>query len=212
LQGPLTLGDAAGALGRYRAALALRRALLAKDADNAEARRDVSVSLGKIAEAQVATGDLVGALVSQHEALGHDEALAAADPANVDAQLDLASSLGSLAQLQARGGQARRALANAQRGLALLDALRAKQPDSAIVRRDQAGLLYQLAALQAAVGDRPAAELAWQQAQRQARNLLESYPGDAEARAVIADGCREALRRLSVARPARASPSECPVP
>jgi hypothetical protein len=152
-----------------------------------------------VSEAQVALGDLPAALASQGEALVHDEALAAADPANAEGQYDLAWSLGSFASLLARSGERSRALAQVQRGLSLLEPLARKDSANAEVRLEHAKLLYQLAALKAATGDGTAGRRAFDEAQAASRALLESSPGDAETRSVLAERCADARRQLLAA-------------
>ena len=95
-------------------------------------------------------------------------------------------------------GESDRARATA-RGLSVLEPLARKDSANAEVRLEHAKLLYQLSGLKAATGDRTAGRRAFDEAQAAARAILESTPGDAETRTVLAERCAEARRHLAAA-------------
>ena len=65
----LQAGDRAGALAAYEESLAIRRKLAEADPGNAEAQRDLSVSLDKIGDVKLQAGDRAGALAAYEESL-----------------------------------------------------------------------------------------------------------------------------------------------
>ena len=85
-------GDGPGALAAYRRGLAIAEALAARDPDNTQWQRDLSVSHNKIGDVLVAQGDGPGALAAYRRGLAIAEALAARDPANTEWQRDLSVS------------------------------------------------------------------------------------------------------------------------
>jgi hypothetical protein len=89
----LEAGDLAGALAAYQESLDIRRKLGAKDQGNAQAQRDVSVSLTKLGDVKLKDGDQAGALSAYQESLDIRRKLAAQEPRNAQAQIDLVVSL-----------------------------------------------------------------------------------------------------------------------
>ncbi len=85
----LQAGDQAGALAAYQESLDIRRKLAAQDPGNAQAQRDVAVSLGKLGDVKLRAGDRTGALAAYQESLGIARKLAAQDPGNARARSDL---------------------------------------------------------------------------------------------------------------------------
>ncbi len=80
------------------------RALSSADPDNAEARRDLSVSLEKLGNVAMSSGDLAGAARAYGESLEIARALSAADPDNAEARRDLSVSLQKLGNVAVSSG------------------------------------------------------------------------------------------------------------
>ncbi len=91
------LGNRSTALDQYERGHALVQALLARDPNNAEWQRDLSVSYNKIGDISAARGDRDGALKAFNDGLEIRKRLAARDPNNVVWQTDLVVSAWKLA-------------------------------------------------------------------------------------------------------------------
>ena len=89
----LQAGDLAGALAAYQESLDIARKLAAQDPGNAQAQRDVSVSMDSLGDVKLREGDQAGALAAYQESLDIARKLAAQDPGNAQAQRDLSVSL-----------------------------------------------------------------------------------------------------------------------
>jgi len=83
-------GDQAGALAAYQEDLDIARKLAALDPGNAQARRDVFVSLTEVASVMSQATDHDAALTLLREALVIAETLAKLDDGNAQAKDDLA--------------------------------------------------------------------------------------------------------------------------
>ncbi len=99
----------------------MRKQLAARDPNNAEWQRDLSVSYNKIGDISAARGDRDGALKAYKDGLDIAKQLAARDPANVVWQTDLVVSAWKLAEAGAK--DKRQHLAS---GLAILKRLDAE--------------------------------------------------------------------------------------
>src|SRR5262249_20052380 len=73
-----------------------RQSSIAADRSNAEWRRDLAVSHGKLGDALVRQGKLAEALAAYRDHLGIAERLAAADRSNAEWQNDLAIGIGRI--------------------------------------------------------------------------------------------------------------------
>ena len=101
----LQAGDRAGALAAYQESLDIRRKLAAQDPGNAQAQRDVSVSLNKLGDMKLQEGDQAGALAAYQESLDIRRKLAAQDPGNAQAQRDVSVSLEKGRRHEVAGGR-----------------------------------------------------------------------------------------------------------
>ena len=101
----LAQGNAAGALRKFRASLAIAERLAAQDPTNAEWQRDLSVSHSKVGDVLLAQGDAAGALREYRADLAIAERLAAQDPTNAGWQRDLAVSHYKLAMFARQNGK-----------------------------------------------------------------------------------------------------------
>ena len=110
-------GDQAGALAAYQESLDIARKLAAQDLGNAQAQRDVAVSLNKIGDVKLQGGDRAGALAAYQESLDIARKLAAQDQGNAQAQRDVSVSLKKLGDVKLQGGDQAGALAAYQESL-----------------------------------------------------------------------------------------------
>ena len=88
----------------YRDSLAIRDRLAQSDPGNAGWQRDLSVSLDKVGDVQVAQGDLAGALKSYRDSLAIRDRLAQSDPGNAGWQRDLSVSYEKVRDVQIAQG------------------------------------------------------------------------------------------------------------
>jgi tetratricopeptide (TPR) repeat protein len=98
----MAAGDLGAARDAYTESLNTRRRLAAADPGNAQAARDLSISLNNIGQVAMAAGDLGAARDAYTESLNISRRLAAADPGNAQAARDLMVSLVRLAELAAQ--------------------------------------------------------------------------------------------------------------
>ena len=141
------IGDPAGALQNYRAALAIRQELVAADPTNAPFRRDLAVGHRKVGLMLAATGDQASALQSYQAALALRQELAAADPQNATARTDLARIYGDIGPALAIIGDLAGAVESFRTALAIFDDLAAKDSTNMERRTDVSQTLTRLAAL-----------------------------------------------------------------
>ncbi len=92
-------GDLAGALAAYREGLDIRRALAAKDPDNALWQLDMLASLERIGDVVSAQGDAAAAIGNYREALVIARTYVAKDPGRLRALLELVYILSKLGPL-----------------------------------------------------------------------------------------------------------------
>jgi hypothetical protein len=95
-------GDLGAARTAYTESLQIARGLAAADPGNAQAARDVGVSLNDVGRVAMAGGDLGAARTAYTESLQIARGLAAADPGNAQAARDVSVSLWRLAELLER--------------------------------------------------------------------------------------------------------------
>jgi tetratricopeptide (TPR) repeat protein len=98
-------GDRPGALQAYEQSRAIRDKLAARDPDNAEWQRDLSISFDRIGDVQRARGNLDAALEAYRDSLAIREKLAAHDPGNTGWQRDLIVSNVKLAEVAEEAGK-----------------------------------------------------------------------------------------------------------
>jgi tetratricopeptide (TPR) repeat protein len=144
-------GDAEEALGHYRRSLEVRERLLVANPESAQAARDVSVSLGRLADflaSRSLPGDAEEALGHYRRSLEVDERLLVANPESAQAARDVSVSLNKLADfLTSRGlpGDAEEALGHCRRSLEVRERLLLANAESAQAARDVSVSLGRLA-------------------------------------------------------------------
>ncbi len=104
-------GDLPAARASYTAGLKIRETLAARDPENTQWQRDLSISHEKLGNIATAQGDLPAARASYTAQLKIAETLAARDPENTEWQRDVAlsfSKLATIAEIEGDEGEARK--------------------------------------------------------------------------------------------------------
>ncbi|MEW9532825.1 CHAT domain-containing protein [Microbispora sp. NPDC049125] len=170
---------AAGACAeRYTSAASER---LQADPDNAQAQRDLSISLNNVGNVAVAAGDLPAA--RQAYQTSHDIAarLAQADPGNAQAQRDLSVSLDNVGDVAVTAGDLPAARQAYQQGLDIAARLAQADPDNAQAQRDLSISLNKVGNVAVAAGDLAAARTAYHESHTIRARLAHADPGNAQA-------------------------------
>lgn len=183
-------GDAERALALYQRGLEITEQSLQASPDSAQAARDVSVSLVKLADflaLRGAPGDAEKALDCHRRSLEVRERLLQANANSAQAARDVSVSLDRLGDFLAQRrqpGDVAAAQAHYQRGLELRERLLKDTPDSARAARDVSVSLNKLANLLAA-SDNPADHLTarrlYERSLELSERLLKANPDSAEA-------------------------------
>jgi serine/threonine protein kinase/tetratricopeptide (TPR) repeat protein len=130
------LGDHAGAIASYRKALAIRESLRQRIAANAEVRRDLVRTHGKLSEALLESGHPAEAMEHSRQLLALAKELAAANPDNATDQRNLASAYADLGWKQAGSGDWKAGLENLRGAVEMFEKLQAANPkDGGTARR-----------------------------------------------------------------------------
>lgn len=148
------IGDRIGALESYRKALAIRKAVAASAAPDAELQRDLATNYERIGDALLITGQSGEALTSYREAYALHEGLLAANPEDPGARRDFATSCQRVAQALWKTGKLPEAQETQRRALTIFQALAATRPGDAIVQRDLFIAYIKQGDLLAASGDK----------------------------------------------------------
>ena len=170
-------GDAELALAHYQRCLVINERLLGVNPESAQAARDVSVSLSKLADFltwRVKAVDTDQALAHYQRSLEIDERLLEANPESAQAARDVAVSLDKLGDFRTRrgkAGDAAKALAHYQRSVEIRERLLGANPESVQAARDVVCSLERVANMQAQHGEHGAALANQQRALTLARQL-----------------------------------------
>jgi tetratricopeptide (TPR) repeat protein len=127
-----------------QAALSIRSIIAAADPNNAEIKRDLSISHEKIGNMFARAGDQPGALAEYRQALEIDTKLSEVDPQNGQARLDRASSHEKIGDLLMKSGDLTGALGNHNQARKLREEVAAKDQQNIEVRSDLALTYKQL--------------------------------------------------------------------
>jgi tetratricopeptide (TPR) repeat protein len=183
-------GDAKKALGYYQRCLEIYERLLKANPESALAARDVSSSVGRLAdflESRGQPGDAEKALGYYQRSLGIYERLLKANPESAQAARDVSTSVGRLADfLESRGqpGDAKKALGYYQRSLGIYERLLKANPESAQAARDVSVCVGQLADFlesRGQAGDAKKALGYYQRCLKIDERLLKANPESAQA-------------------------------
>jgi tetratricopeptide (TPR) repeat protein len=129
-------GDLDGALASCGEALAIRRALAARDPDKVQRRLDLSWSLMAVGDAFAEKGDHAEALAALHEALALRRALSEADSGNDGLRCDAALTLTRIADVLVASGDRAGGLAAYREARASVQELVTRVPGRAEWRED----------------------------------------------------------------------------
>ena len=163
------------------AALSIARRLAAADPGNAQAARDVSVSLERIGEVAMAAGDLAGARTAYTEMHDTLRRLAAADPGNAQAARDVSMSLNTIGQVAMVAGDLAGSRTAYTESLDIARRLAAADPGNAQAARDLSMSLNTIGQVAMAAGDLGAARDAYTEDLDIARRLAAADPDNAQA-------------------------------
>jgi tetratricopeptide (TPR) repeat protein len=143
------LGDVEAAFGNRSAALAhhergqtLVQALAARDPNNAEWQRDLSVSYERVGDISAARGDRDAALKAYKDGLDIAKQLAARDPSNAEWQRDIAYSYWRIGNMQRQSADTVGMLQSFRDALEICEKLTKKDPSNAMWQTDVAWSHY----------------------------------------------------------------------
>jgi tetratricopeptide (TPR) repeat protein len=206
------LGDVEAALGNRRTALdqyargqALVQDLAARDPNNAEWQRDLSVSYERVGDISAARGDRDGALKTYLDGLEIRKQLAARDPSNAEWQRDLSVSYNKTGDISAARGDRDGALKAYLDGLEIRKQLAARDPSNAEWQRDLSVSYNRVGDISAARGDRDGAlkayldglEIAKRLAARDPSNVVWQTDLVVSAWKLASAGAEDAVRNLA---------------
>ena len=129
-------GRPGGRARRLPESLDITRKLAAQDPGNAQAQRDVSVSLDNVGDVKLQLGDQAGALAAYQESLDIRRKLAAQDPATPRRNATCRSALDQVGDVKRQAGDQAGALAAYQESLDIARKLAAQDPGNAKAQRD----------------------------------------------------------------------------
>jgi tetratricopeptide (TPR) repeat protein len=190
-------GDLAGALHSFTQSFRIREQLAAANPSSAtmdaQAQRDLSISLGRLGDLQFQAGDLAAAQQLFARSLKIREQLAAANPSSAimdaQAQRDLSISLDKLGDLQFQAGDLAAAQQLFTQALKIRERLAAANPSSATIdaqaQRDLSVSLTNLGDVQVQAGDFAGAQQLFAQSLRIRERLVAANPGSAQAQSDV---------------------------
>jgi tetratricopeptide (TPR) repeat protein len=144
-------GDRDGALKAFSDGLEIAKRLAARDPNNAEWQRDLSVSYDRVGDIGAARGDRDGALKAFSDALEIAKRLAARDPEIAEWQRDIAYSYWRVGNMQKQSADTIGMLQSFQDALEICEKLTKKDPSNAMWQTDVAWSHYKF--VQAASDD-----------------------------------------------------------
>nr|VFK40427.1 MAG: TPR repeat-containing protein [Candidatus Kentron sp. SD]VFK45892.1 MAG: TPR repeat-containing protein [Candidatus Kentron sp. SD] len=121
-------GDTAGALDRYQRAQGLLAQWAAREPNDPQRQRDLSVSHNKVGDMHKANGDGAKALAAYQEGLVIARKLTEMDPKNTEWQRDLSVSFDRVGDIYLANGDGAKALAAYQQGLLIARKLTEMDP------------------------------------------------------------------------------------
>ena len=142
-------------------AIAITRALVAKDPANTQWQRDLAINLNAAGDVKWELGDLAGALAAYRESLVLLRALDAKEPGGYRREMSVA--LNNIGDVLAEQGDRTGALAAYRQALGFSRARAAKEPDNPAPQRDVSVGLNKIGDMLAAQGDRDGALAAFRE-------------------------------------------------
>jgi class 3 adenylate cyclase/tetratricopeptide (TPR) repeat protein len=175
------LGDVKGAMESYRKALEIAQRLSDANLTDAQAQRDLSVSVNKIGDMRARTGDVQGALESYRKGLEIRQRLADAHPGNAQAQRDLSVGHVNVGDMLAQTGDARGSMESYSRVLVIRQRLACADPNNAAAQRELSISLNRIGYALAQTGDVHGALESYRESLEIAQRLADAEPTNAEA-------------------------------
>jgi serine/threonine protein kinase/Flp pilus assembly protein TadD len=182
----LEAGGTEAAARQFRQALTLARKRLEREPENAEAQRDLSMSLHNVGDVQLQQGESAAALASWKESLDICRRLAKVDLNNAHAQRDLAVSLMKVGDAQMQQGESAAALASWKESREISRQLARADPANAQAQRDLAASLEKVGDVQLKQGEDAAALACYKEALDIRRQLAKGSPNPAQAQRNLA--------------------------
>jgi tetratricopeptide (TPR) repeat protein len=181
-------GKPADALASYRAALAIRDRLGAKEFGNPRWRRDLSASHRKVGEVLANQGDLSGALAAYGEALKIIDTLATGKPDDPDLLHQRCVTHERLGDVKCMAGDPKGALAAYRDAQEVAESLVARDPNDPHWHRDLFTVYHRLGNVLRRARDFSGALKAYRNALATAERLATQDAGPAESVAGCPDG------------------------
>ena len=183
-----SLGDRAAAEASYRKALELREALVARDPNDPDLRRELVWSYVRLSDLLRDQGDHLGAMEYAHKQMATAEAVLETAPANLQNRILFATMCMDYGYKQATvEGDRTRGLENLHRGSAILEQVAEERPQDKNLQRVR-GLSYSRdAELQDdGVEGRQRALVLYKKALAVKQTLLDADPNNADYRRLVA--------------------------
>ena len=182
----LAAGDVHDAAAAANQAVGIARKLAAQNSADADAKRELSISLDRLGNVKLQERDLAGALAVYQESLDIRRTLVAKDPNNAVSQRDLAVSFGKVGVVKEYATDLTGALAAYQAALEISRKLAAQQPDNDEAQLDLALDLSNIGDVKVRLGQQDGALAAYQECLDVVRKVAERSPSNADAQRDLA--------------------------
>lgn len=173
-------GERGAATRIFAELLSSLKTLAARDPDNLQWQRDLSVSHDKVGDMLAATGDRPGALAEYSNSLEIAATLTVRDPDNADWKRDLSISHDNVGDMLAETGDRSGALAEYSKAMKIRAKLAARDPDNAVWQSDLSISYNKAGNILAATGDRSGALAEYRKAMKIVARLAADNPDNAE--------------------------------
>jgi tetratricopeptide (TPR) repeat protein len=181
-----SIGAAEAAVRLYTRSLAILEALAKADPNNAEAKRDLSVSYEKFGDVHLQLGATVKALGAYEKGLELSATLAKAHPNDPVAKRDLYVWYNKLGDVHLKLGATDKALQRYRNGLELSEALAKAYPNAALAKRDLSVSYNRLGDVHLRLGATNKALAAYRNGLELSETLAKAEPNNAQAKRDLA--------------------------
>ena len=182
-------GAAESARRFYTGSLEIFQALARADPNDAQARRDLAISYGRLGDVHLKLGATDEALQYFQKDLELSEALARADPNDAQARRDLAISYSKLDDVHLRLGATDKALQSYQDGLKLSEALAEADLTNVQAQQDLSRSYYNLGKAHERANELARAQPWYEKMLAVGRDLAQRSPRSSDARREVAVDC-----------------------
>ncbi len=182
----LAAGDVQDAAPAANQAVDIARKLAARNSNNADAKRELSISLDRLGNVKLQERDLAGALAVYQESLDIRRTLVTQDPNNAESQRDLAVSFGKIGVVKEYATDLTGALAAYQAALEISRKLAAQQPGNDEAQLDLALDLSNIGDVKVRLSQQEGALAAYQECLDIVRKVAERSPSNADAQRDLA--------------------------